>query len=337
MNATAQEASVSGSSELESAIPRTRSLGARFGDVRNKVILVGLIVGISVIASIASPAYLTWINWKDILESSSIGGILACGMTMLMVSGGIDLSIGSAVSFTAVVMAEMMVHNVGGTLVAIVTCCVLGGIIGLLNGLLISRSRAHPFILTLGGLSVWQGAALMVSANPIQPLPTGFLNFTFKQPLGLPIVIWFFIAALVLSQLTLSRTVYGRYLYAIGGSEPAARLAGIPVATVKVVSYLVMGLLVGVAAVLMTSQLSSAQALQGQGLELSVIAAVAIGGTPLAGGRGDVIGTALGILLIQVISDALNLLNVNSNLGSVIIGLIIVAAVIGQRYERSGQ
>jgi ribose/xylose/arabinose/galactoside ABC-type transport system permease subunit len=183
-------------------------------------------------------------------------------------------------------------------------------------------------------LTLLQGCALLISTEPISGFPNGFLDFAFEKPLGVPVVVWFFAGIALATQFLLSRTVVGRWLYAMGGSEVAAGLAGVRIRGLKVALYTVMGLLVGVVAALLIATLSASSALAGQNYELQAIAAVAVGGTPLQGGRGDVVGTFLGVLLIGLIGNALNLLSINANLQQVLLGAIIVVAVMAQHGRR---
>jgi ribose/xylose/arabinose/galactoside ABC-type transport system permease subunit len=300
---------------------------------RAKLILATVLLAICVFTAANSSTFLTWNNWANILEQVAIVGILACGTTVLMVAGGIDLSIGSNVSFTGVLIGALIVTEGIATPLALGLALLAAVTIGAINGLLVAHSTSHPFILTLGMLTLLQGGALLISTEPIQGLPTAYLDFTFNRPLGIPTLVWAFAIVAVASHCVLRHTVWGRHLYALGGSESAARLAGLRVRGLKVAIYAGMGLLVGISAILLVSQLSAAQAYAGQGLELSAIAAVAVGGTPLQGGRGDIAGTVLGVLLIGVIANALNLLEVDPNLQLVMVGGIIVVAVMAQRQQ----
>ncbi|MEX2375349.1 MAG: ABC transporter permease [Dehalococcoidia bacterium] len=277
---------------------------------------------------------MTWTNWTNVLQQVTVLGILACGTTLLMISGGIDLSIGANLSLSTVVIAWLMTHGTSVPVAIAAGIAVTTGI-GLVNGVLASFSTAHPFIITLGMLTLLEGLALMISPAPIANLPTGFLDFAFQRPLGVPVVVWFFLGVAVFSQCLLSLTVFGRRIYALGGSEAASQLAGVRIKGLKIALYGLMGLMVGIAAVLLTSTLSAGQAFAGKGTELSAIAAVAIGGTPLQGGRGDIVGTLLGVLLIGLTANALNLLSINPNLQYVLVGTIIVVAVMAQRRWRS--
>lgn len=297
---------------------------------KSKLVLLGVILTLIVVTTTQASEFLSWNNFENILIQVSVIGILACGATLLMVSGGIDLSVGSSVSMTGTAMALMMVNGVSPVL-AIVIGIAISAAVGMVNGTLAAYAKAHPFILTLGMLTLLQGGALLISELPITELPDSFLSIAGYTPLGLPMLVFAFLCVAVIVHLVLRTTPFGRRLYAIGGSESAAMLAGIRVRRMKIAVYALNGALVGTAAVLLLSLLASSQARMGQGLELAAIAAVAVGGTPLAGGRGDIVGTLLGVLLLGLIVNALTLMSINSNLQYVIQGVVIIAAVMAQR------
>jgi ribose transport system permease protein len=297
---------------------------------RSKLALSTVIVLLAAYTASQSSIFLTWSNIQNVLVQCSVIGILAVGMTFLMVSGGIDLSVGSGVSLAGVVMAKLMASGTA-PVEAVALAMALAVVVGLFTGALAAWSPTHPFILTLGMLALIQGVALLVSTGPVTELPNSFIELTAHKVFGLPMVIVVFAVVALLGHLLLKVTKLGRWLYAIGSSETAAYLAGIPIKRVKILIYGVSGLLVAVAAVLLSSQLASAQPEMGNGLELSAIAAVAVGGTPLSGGRGDIAGTLLGVLLLALIGNALNLLSVSSNWQYVLQGAVIITAVMAQR------
>lgn len=305
-------------------------VGEFFRANRPKLALLAVIVALSSYTASQSEVFLLWANVQNILVQSSIIGILAMGTTLLMVSGGIDLSIGSGVSLSAIVMATLMASG-WSPVTAVAIGIALAGTAGLATGTLAAKSTSHPFVLTLGMLTLLQGIALLVSQAPVTEIPDSFITIVDYRPFGFPFVVVVFAVTALFVHIVLSRTKLGRWLYAIGASENAARLSGIRVSVVKVAVYGISGLLVGVAAALLTAQLTSAQPTMGTGLELSAIAAVAVGGTPLAGGRGDVLGTLLGVLLLAVIGNSLNLLSIASNWQFVIQGAVIIIAVMAQR------
>lgn len=299
-------------------------------DHRSKLALLGVIALLIVVTATQSSVFLTWGNFSNVLEQSAIVGILAAGTTMLMVSGGLDLSIGSNLSLSGVVMGLLMANGVAPAISVTVGVLLAAGV-GAVNGALAAFSRFHPFIVTLGMLTLLQGLALIVTDLPITDLPDAFLSITDHDPLGVPLVVWVWFGVALFVHAALSVTKFGRWLYAIGGSESAATLAGIRVPVVKIVLYTINGLLVGVGAMLLIAELSSAQPRMGMGLELAAIAAVAVGGTPLSGGRGGIAGTILGVLLIGLIANALNLMSISSDLQYVVQGAVIIVAVMAQR------
>lgn len=297
---------------------------------RSKGALILVILALGTITTLRSDVFLTWSNFTNILIQTSIVGIIAAGTTMLMVSGGIDLSVGSNVSFAGIVMGYLMAHQ-ATPVIAVLAGIGVATVVGLINGVLAAYSRSHPFIVTLGMLTLLQGCALLISDLPITDIPDNYITITDYTPLGIPFLVFWFIVVAVVVQVILRWTIFGRWLYAIGGSENAARLAGIRVRLVKIGLYGLNGAIVGVAAALLVAQLSSAQPRMGTGLELAAIAAVAVGGTPLAGGRGDMVGTGLGVLLIGMISNSLNLMSISSNWQYVVQGAVIIVAVMAQR------
>lgn len=297
---------------------------------RSHLALLAVIVVLVVITSWRSPVFLSWGNFANILQQMAIFGILAAGTTALMVSGGLDLSIGSNVSFSAMIMGSLMVHHwPPGVAVLLGVLAAIG--VGLCNGVLAAFSRSHPFILTLGMLTLLQGAALLISNVPITAIPDSVLAIGLQRFGGLPPLVWALCIALLAAHILLRYSKIGRWIYALGASSSAAYRAGIPVRTLKICLYAGNGLLVGVAAVLFLIQLASAQAQMGTGLEMTAIAAVAVGGTPLAGGRGDIPGTILGIILLGLIGNALNLMSIPGELRYVLQGAVIVVAVMAQR------
>lgn len=305
-------------------------LGLTLRTHRSKVALLVVIVALVAFTATQSAVFFTWANFENVLVQISIVGIIAAGMTMLMVSGGIDLSVGSAASLGGVTMGQLMVNGMAA--VPAVALGVMSAVaVGVVVGLLAANTRTHPFVVTLGMLTLVQGVALLITETPVAGMPDGFLSIVDKTVLGLPLVVFVLAVVLIAAHLTLTTTKFGRWLYAIGASETAARLAGIRVGPVKVAVYGVSGLLVGVAAVLMTAQLGSAQPRAGVGLELTAIAAVAVGGTPLAGGRGGIPGTLLGLILLGLIGNALNLMSIASNWQFVLQGAVIIVAVMAQR------
>jgi ribose/xylose/arabinose/galactoside ABC-type transport system permease subunit len=293
----------------------------RFGTV------IGL-VGLCAILWALTPHFLTFSNLLNVAQQTSINAIVAAGMTFVIVSGGIDLSVGSIVAVSGVVLGTMLQ---GGVPIPIaLAASVLAGVsCGLINGLLISIGRLPPFIATLGMMSIARGAALLFTegrpvsgfAEPFRWVATGSVGFVPSPVIAM-------IAVYAVAHVVLTRTTFGRYVYAIGGNEEAARLSGVSIAFHKTAIYGVSGLMSAVAAIVLTARLNSAQPIAGMMYELDAIAATVIGGTSLMGGEGSLGGTLVGALIMGVLRNGLNLLGVSSFLQQIVIGGVIVGAVL---------
>jgi len=298
-------------------IVRGRESGTTFG-------LLVLCVGLW----IATPYFATAANLSNVAEQSAVIGVIAIGMTFVIHTGGIDLSVGSLVALVSVVIGSALQRGV--PVFAAVAIGLLAGVVsGALNGLMITRGPLPPFIATLGMMSVARGAALLLSdGRPISGFPDGLRALATGEVFGVPAPVVMMLTLYLLAYLVLTRTVFGRYMYAIGGNEEATVLAGVNVRRWKTVVYAISGLSAGVCAVLLVARLNSAQPIAGIGYELDAIAAVVIGGTSLLGGSGSVIGTLIGALIMSVLRNGLNLLGVSSYLQQVAIGVVIIAAVL---------
>ncbi len=296
--------------------------------LRSAIPLVVAILAIAIVASMRSPVFLTIPNAQNLLEQISILGVVAVGMTFLMIGGQIDLSVGSAATVVTIVIAKL----VTGGMVLWLSCVIgigVGVAIGVLIGVLVAVTRVAPFILTLGMLSVLASVALIMSEQ--QPIPIG-LNLAWlsvAKPLGIPISFYVFGSALFLGGAILRYTRLGRSAYAIGANEEASFISGIPVKAVKVGLFALNGVMVGVAGLLLVARLGSGDPSAGIGLELQAIAAVVLGGASLAGGRGWMTGTFLGVLLLGLISNSLTITGVASFYQQAVLGLVLIVAVVG--------
>jgi len=300
-----------------------------------------VLVIVCIIFGLTSPSFLSTTNIFDVLRQVAITGVLAIGETFVILTGGIDLSVGSLLAFTGVIAASMQANKVNTPLTIVVTLLV-GTVLGLLMGGIITRARVPAFVVTLGGLEAFRGATLLyTNGTPISP-PNGFSNaFTFigqgfTGPVPFPVVL--FLGLTLLAYLILRKTLFGRYVYAVGGNAEATRLSGLPVNLITAATYGISGLCCGIGGVVLTSRLNTGDPTTATGFELTAIAAVVIGGTSLFGGVGGVIGTLIGATLIGVITNGLLLLNVSSYLQPVVIGAIIVLAVfldqLAKRHRR---
>ncbi len=284
---------------------------------------------ICVVLSVISPKFLTVQNLMTIVTQVSINALLAFGVTFVIVTGGIDLSIGSIVAVVGVVAASFAHPDTYPLIVPVGLGLLVGVGFGVLNGFVITRSNVPPFIVTLGTMTIGRGLALILSkGRPVSNLSDEF-NFLGGGKIGgMPMLILILIAAFVVCSVLLGRTVSGRYMYAVGGNEQAARASGIGVARVKMLVYMLSGGLAALAGILLTSRISTGQPNAGAGFELDAIAAAIIGGTSTSGGTGTMRGTLLGALLIGVISNGLDLQNVSSYYQQIVMGVIIVGAVV---------
>ena len=277
---------------------------------------------------ILTPHFLTVSNLLNVAQQTSINAIIAVGLTFVIITAGIDLSVGSIMAFSGVVLASVL-----GTGLPIPLAISAGLLIGLacgsINGLLIAYGKLPPFIATLGMMSVARGAALMyTNGRPISGFSNEFRFLANGEIFSIPISIIIMVLVYLIAHFILTKTRLGRYVYAIGGNEEAARLSGINVTFYKVIVYGICGLLSGLAAVILTARLNSAQPIAGIMYELDAIAATVIGGTSLLGGEGRVMGTLIGALIMGVLRNGLNLLGVSSFLQQTIIGSVIIIAVL---------
>lgn len=306
--------------------------------------LIALLVMITVL-SFMSDAFLTAENGWNILRQISVNLCLSVGLTLVILSGGIDLSVGAILALSGAIAAGLLKHGTDlpwfgihldfTTSGAIVGAISVGALLGFANGIAIARLGLPPFVATLAMLSIARGLTyLWTGGFPITGLGESFGSLGVGVPAGVPAPIWEAAVIVALAWFLCSRTVFGKQLYAVGGSERAARLTGIRVERVKVTVYLLAGVLASVAGLIVTARLDSAQPNAGSGYELDAIAAVVIGGTSLSGGRGSMGGTVLGCLIIGVLNNGLFLLDVSPFWQQVIKGLVILAAVALDRSSR---
>lgn len=289
-------------------------------------IIIALLI-LCVIMTILSPSFLTINNLLNILQQISVISIIAVGMTFVIIQGGIDLSVGSVVAFTGLIMAGCMKNQGISVALSIIIGLLTGVIIGFINGILVAEIRLPPFIATLGMMSLARGAAFTVSGGqPIYTLPSEFNAISGKLGI-IPIPAIIMIVIYIIAAYILRYTKIGRYTYAIGGNEIASILSGISVKLYKIIVYIISGLCCAISAILLTARLDSAVPVAADGYELDAIAAVVIGGTSMMGGEGKLSGTFIGALIIGIVNNGLNLLSVPQGPQRMIKGLIIVVAV----------
>jgi ribose transport system permease protein len=289
--------------------------------------LIGL-VALSAVLWALTPHFLTVANMLNVAQQTSINAIVAVGMTFVILSGGIDLSVGSIVALSGVVLGTAL--QAGQPLpIALLLALTVGAGCGIVNGVLVSWGGLPPFIVTLGMMSIARGAALLYTeGRPVSGFDEGFRSIATGQVAMIPSSVGLMIVVYAIAHVALTRTTFGRYVYAIGGNEEAARLSGVRVRFHKTLIYGVAGLMSAVAAVILTARLNSAQPIAGMMYELDAIAATVIGGTSLMGGEGTLVGTLVGALIMGVLRNGLNLLGVSSFLQQIVIGGVIVGAVL---------
>jgi ribose transport system permease protein len=288
--------------------------------------LMVLLVAVGAL-TLASSEFLTASNLSNLARQVAIFGILAVGQLLVILTAGIDLSVGSVLGLSGAVTAQLLVSG-WPIPVAIVVGVVLGGILGMVNGLLVTHAKLPPFIATLGMLGIARGAVLVITnANTIQPLPQGFQEIANGTILGIPNLLLLAAAVTVAIHFVLTRTVFGRYIYAVGSNPESARLAGVPVRSVLVSVYAIASLLAGVGGVLLASRLGAGIPTAGTGFELQAIAACVIGGASLFGAKGSAVGAAAGALIMGVLTNGGNLLNIQAFYLQIAIGALILVAV----------
>jgi len=313
--------------------------------IQNMGALLGLIL-LCVAGTLLNPDFATQDNILNVLTRTAFIGIIAVGMTFVLISGGIDLSVGSMAALIAGSMILLM-NNIAGSVgspylvvaIGVVFALFLGALFGLIHGLLITKGRIEPFIVTLGTLGIFRayltyfanGGAITLD-NAVSDI---YSPVYYGSVLGLPIPIWVFLLMALAGSVVLNRTKYGRYVQAIGSNEQVARYAAVEVDRIKIITYVVLGLCVGVATVLYVPRLGSASPTTGLLWELEAIASVIVGGTALKGGEGKIVGTVIGAILLSVISNILNLTSIISvYLNAAVQGVVIIIVAFMQRSRR---
>ncbi len=308
---------------------------------KNKLLKFRPVIGLilfSVVISILSPQFLTFSNILNVFRQTSINSIIAAGMTFVILTGGIDLSVGSVLAFSGAICASLIMAGVS-TFSAVMLALIVGLVVGGITGVIISKGKVQPFIATLVTMTVLRGATLVFTDG--KPVTLGsqagvelFSKIGNGYIAGIPNPIYIMFIVFGLSYYLLTQTRLGRYIYALGGNEVTAKLSGISTTKIKVIVYSLSGLLSALAGIILTSRLSSAQPNAGLGYELDAIAAVVLGGTSLGGGMGSILGTITGALIIGILNNALNILNVSSYYQMMVKGMVILAAVLVDRKNK---
>jgi ribose transport system permease protein len=305
---------------------------------KDKLLKFKSVIGLlffTIIISFLSPQFLTFSNMLIVFRQTSINSIIAAGMTFVILTGGIDLSVGSILAFAGAVCASLIAAGIS-PFVAVAAALTIGIFVGGLTGVIINKGKVQPFIATLVTMTVLRGATLVFTDGKPITLGSGMNAEKFSAIgngyfLGIPIPIYITLIVFVASYYVLKQTRLGRYVYALGGNEEATKLSGISVGRIKVIVYAISGLFAALAGIIITSRLASAQPNAGAGYELDAIAAVVLGGTSLSGGLGSILGTVVGALIIGILNNALNILNVSSYYQMIVKGAVILVAVLLDR------
>ena len=294
--------------------------------------ILALII-LMIFASILNPAFLQSNNLLNLMRQLIINGFIALGMTFVILTGGIDLSVGSTLALTSAIFAGLL-QNGMNTGLAILIALVLGLVLGLLNGILITKGKLAPFIVTLATMTIFRGLTLVYTDG--RPIAGPRDDFAFKflgkgQFLGIPFQVILFILAFLVLRMILNKTALGRKIYAVGGNEKASFISGINIDKVKIWVYVISSLMAVLSGLVLTSRLNSAQPTAGAAYEMDAIAAVVLGGTSMTGGSGSLTGTLIGILILGVLNNGLNLLGVSSFYQQIVKGIVILIAVLIDR------
>lgn len=294
--------------------------------------VIGLIA-LFVVISCLNTSFIEPSNLKNLLRQVSINALISFGMTFVILTGGIDLSVGSILALSSVFMGSFIKGGMDPVF-GIVLACLIGAALGSINGIVITYGKVAPFIATLATMTIFRGLTLVyTNGNPISGLTENetFLNFGQGYFLGLPVPAVMMLIMFGVLYFVLHKTPLGRKTYAVGGNEKVSFIAGIKINRIKIFAYTVTGFLCGMAGAILTSRLNSAQPTAGTGYELDAIAAVVLGGTSLSGGKGRIVGTIIGALIIGTLNNGLNILNVSSFYQQVVKGIVILLAVLMDR------
>jgi len=331
---------------VASLIDQCLSMG---GGVIKKILLKGgpiiALLFLIIYLSFATPYFFTMSNFLNITRQSSINAILAIGQTMVIIGAGIDLSVGAVLALSASMSAVAVSYWGFNLAVGILLGLGTGALTGFITGVVITKGRIPDFVATLAMMTTARGLALILTQGLPVPshftalklvgyLPAGLIWLGSGNVLGVPVPALIIVVVTILGWMIMTRTTLGRAIYAVGGNREAARISGISFVRTKIMAYTIMGLLAGVAGIVLTGRLNSANALMAEGAELQSIAAVVIGGTNLFGGEGGVIGSLIGAFIMGTLGNGLNLLNVSAFVQRVILGLIIIGVVVFDQWRR---
>lgn len=294
-----------------------------------KTAIFWIMIVLMIIISIISPAFMTRQNLLNVIKQTSITSIIGVGMTFVLITGGIDLSVGSVMALSGTLAASVAVADKDLPIVLpILTGLALGTLCGLANGIGVAYLKFPPFIMTLGMMTIARGIPLVyTNGTPIFGLSDSFNKLANSRVLEIPVLVFYMIVVVALGWFILSKTVLGRRLYGIGGNEEAARLCGVPVARIKMLAYVFAGFLSGLAGILICSRITSGNGTVADGYEMNAISAAVIGGVSMSGGSGSVLGMLVGAMILTIIQNSFDIMGINSFYQDIIKGIIILLAV----------
>lgn len=294
------------------------------------------LVFLVIVITVLNPSFVSINNLMNLLRQVSVNGFIAFGMTFVILTGGIDLSVGSTLALSGAITASFLASGLN-PFIAILIGLMTGAMLGAINGVLISKGGMAPFISTLATMTIYRGATLVFTdGNPITGIgESDFFNFIGRgYMLGIPFPVILMFICYILLFVLLHKTTFGRKTYAIGGNEKASKIVGVKIDKIKILIYTISGVMASISGIILTSRLNSAQPTAGNAFEMDAIAAVVLGGTSLSGGRGRIFGTLIGAIIIGTLNNGLNLLGVSSFYQQIVKGLVIVAAVLMDRRKK---
>ena len=300
--------------------------------LQDKGVVIALVILVAAL-SIASPQFRTFDNFLSLLRQSAINGLIAFGMTCVILTGGIDLSVGSVLALTAAIAAALIKGGMAAG-IAMFIALLIGAFFGMISGILVTKGRLQPFIATLITMTAFRGLTMVFTGGrPISGLgDSGIIRFIGKGVVfRIPVPAIIFLVLFVVFSFVLGKTTFGRRVYATGSNAVSAKLSGVNIDATKLAVYTISGVMSALAGLILISRLNSAQPTLGEGYELDAIAAVALGGTSMNGGRGRIWGTFIGVLIIAVLSNGLNILGISSYYQQVVKGIVILIAVLSDR------
>jgi ribose transport system permease protein len=309
-------------------------LGRGFWNMKERGIILPTIV-YAVFVQMVNPVFFSLSNINNLLRQTGFVFISGIGMTLVLIAAGIDLSVGSVLALACVTVGIFMVHLNFPVWAAIVLALVIGGLIGLINGGVIVKFKTPPMIMTLGMMFMARGLVYITTKGlPIYPMPKEFQMIEQSDLLKVPVIVWLCVFLCIIFHIILTKTAIGREIYAIGGNAAAAKLSGISIGRVTLTVYVICGVMAALTGIMMGSRLGSAQPSVGTGQEMIVIAACIVGGTSTFGGRGTILGTAIGAFFMNMLTNSMTLMHVNIYYQNLVVGAVLVVAVVLDQYAR---